>query len=139
MRTLIDTCVISEVTRARPNPGVTGALERLGEAEGFLSVITIGELEKGIALLEDGGRKVSLQAWISELQQGFQERILPVDLNVSLRWGQLTAHCRRIGFTLPMADGLIAATALEHRLRLMTRNVKDFQASGVSVINPWDD
>jgi predicted nucleic acid-binding protein len=134
---LLDTCVISEVLKTRPDPR---ALRWLGEADDrslYLSVVTLGEIAQGAALLEPGPRQAAILDWLDGLHQQFAERILPVDARVARRWGRLAAGARRKGRVLSVPDGLIAATALEHDMALVTRNESDFVGTGVPVINPW--
>lgn len=105
----------------------------------FLSVITLGELLKGIALLVDGKRKQELTSWATGLEQQFVDQILPVDQEVARLWGALTARAQTDGVQIPASDGLIAATALRHGLQVMTRNTKHFAASHALVIDPWSE
>jgi predicted nucleic acid-binding protein len=137
VRTLLDTNVISELRR----PGGSAAVRaRVGEADAddlYLSVISIGEIGYGIARLSPGKRKRELEAWLSVTERHFGDRILAVDRDVAQVWGEITARAARAGRTLHAADGLIAATALHHGLRLMTRNTEDFAGTGVLTIDPW--
>jgi len=104
-----------------------------------MSVISIGEILKGITILAAGQRRAMLQQWLDEtLRPWFEGRILPVSEAIAARWGTLSGECKVRGATLNMADGLIAATALEHGLTLVTRNAKDFEAVGVAILNPWE-
>ncbi|WP_437207073.1 type II toxin-antitoxin system VapC family toxin [Planctomicrobium sp. SH664] len=139
MRTLVDTCVLSEVQRRQGNPIVRKRFEALADEDVFLSVLTLGELRKGIDKLKAGAKKRSLTAWFDQLVLTARDRILPVDAETAIIWGEITAKAERKGKTVPSVDGLIAATALRHGLHLMTRNVADFEATGVLLINPWDD
>lgn len=104
----------------------------------FLSVITFGELTKGVALLPASSRKRTLASWLLELEQRFGDQILPIDIEVARRWGQLTARAQGQGVQIPAADGLIAATALRHGMYVMTRNTKHFGATGAPIIDPWE-
>jgi predicted nucleic acid-binding protein len=105
----------------------------------FISVVTIGEIAKGIELLPEGRRRNSLVAWLREIEAEYGEQILPCDIEIARVWGELTGRAQRQGHTIAAADGLIAATAIYHRLSLATRNVRHFIATGVSLINPWED
>jgi len=134
---LLDTCVISEVRHPKGNPRVREALEQHRDEELFLSVLTVGELQKGVALLDEGRRKRDLEAWISGLAHHFADRIVAIDDQVAIIWGEITAAAHANGRVIPAVDGLIAATALRHGLALMTRNVDDFAATGIRLINPW--
>lgn len=139
MRTLVDTCVLSEVQRRQGNPLVRERFEALADEEVFLSVLTVGELRKGIDKLKASVKKRSLTAWFDQIVLAARDRILPIDTETAIIWGEVTAKAERKGKPIPAVDGLIAATALRHGLHLMTRNVADFEATGVLLINPWDD
>lgn len=113
------------------------AIESLSGEDIFLSVITIGELVKGIELLAPGRRQMSFKSWLEHLKRNFASRILPVDEEVAMIWGQLVAAAQRDGKQVSAVDGLIAATARRHGLSVMTRNVDDFRPTGVPLLNPW--
>ncbi len=138
---LLDTNVISELIKARPAPGVVRWVDSVDESSVFLSVLTLGEIEKGIAALAQSSRRRRLEAWLeAELLPRFAERIVPVDDAVARRWGRLAGETEERGRgVLPVIDGLLATTALVHELVLVTRNSKDFAATGVAVLNPWED
>lgn len=139
MRVLLDTCVLSELRKEHCPPQVRAAVELLDDASLFVSVISLGEIAKGIALLDDSKRKRSLRDWLETLEQAYGERILPVDLETVRIWGEVTAKAQRAGKVVAAADGLIAATALRYGLHVMTRNVDDFSPTEVLLLNPWDD
>ena len=139
MRVLLDTCVLSELRRPRPHPGVRRAIETLNSEDLFVSVLSIGEIAKGIALLKDGRKKRTLQVWLQTLERHYTDRLLPIDPETSRICGELTAAAQKAGQTVPASDGLIAATARRHGLHLMTRNTTDFEPSGVLLLNPWHD
>jgi len=135
---LLDTCVISEIIRKRPHAGVVKWLENCDESGIYLSVLTIGEIQKGIARLEDGDRKASIQRWLNnDLGNRFEGRILPVDTEVATAWGWMQGEAELRGESIPTVDGLLAATAMVHNLALVTRNEKDVSNSGARIINPW--
>lgn len=139
MKLLLDTNVLSEVQRPTPSPQVVAWLDAVDEDRTFISVASIAELRRGIALLDDGRRRAALTAWLAQDLPGrFADRILPIDHAVAERWGDLMAESRRSGVVLSVMDGFFAATALAHDLTLVTRNVKDFSAFGVPLLNPWD-
>ncbi|MCA1373324.1 MULTISPECIES: type II toxin-antitoxin system VapC family toxin [unclassified Bradyrhizobium] len=139
MNLLLDTNVLSEVQRPAPSPKVVAWLDRIDEDRAFISVTSIAELRRGIALLEDGRRRTALAAWLAhDLPARFAERVLPIDQTVAERWGDLMAQSRKSGVALSVMDGFFAATALVNDLTLVTRNVKDFAAFGVPLLNPWD-
>jgi toxin FitB len=138
MRTLIDTDVLSE---ARKPDGHAMVKQRLAAAEPddlFISVISIGEITHGIARLPAGTKRRELEAWLGVTERHFADRILPIDRDIAQLWGEITAKATSAGRTLHAADGLIAATALHHGLRIMTRNVKDYDVTGVLLSNPWE-
>lgn len=136
MNYLLDTCVISELIAKAPNERVVKWIDSQEDERLFLSVITIGEIQRGIARLSDSQRKYRLQVWLRDwLFSRFQNRILDVTLDVMLCWGDLTAQ----GRTLPAINSLIAALALHHDFYLVTRNVKDFEGTGVKIVDPWQE
>ena len=103
----------------------------------FVSVLSVGEIAKGIALLKESKNKRNLQAWLQALERHYADRVLPVDLETSHIWGELTAAAQKTGKTVPASDGLIAATARRHGLHVMTRNSEHFGPTGVLLLNPW--
>jgi predicted nucleic acid-binding protein len=137
---LLDTNIISELVKRRPEPKVTTWIDSIDENLLFVSVLTLGEIRKGVALLRDASRRVTLEAWLdSDLISRFAERILPIDRAVADRWGQLAADAASTRSSLPVIDGLLAATALDQNLTLVTRNTKDIAVTGVPVFNPWSE
>ncbi len=137
MRVLLDTCILSELRRPKANPRVRRAVEALNSEDLFISVISIGEIAKGIALLQEGKKKNALRSWMQALEAHYADRVLAIDLEASHIWGELTAGAQRAGKIIPASDGLIAATAHRHGLRVMTRNTEHFKAAGVLVLDPW--
>ena len=135
---LLDTCVVSELARPAPDPRVLAWLDAVDDDELRLSVLTLGEIKKGADRLEDGPRKLRVEAWLDELCATFADRILPVEEAVALRWGAISAASRRAGRARPPIDSLLAATAVCHQLKLATRNVADFEGTGAVIVNPWD-
>lgn len=136
---LIDTNVISELVKPRPEANVTTWIERTDESLLHLSVLTLGEIRRGIAALPQSRRRASLEAWFdNDLRARFEERVLDIDQEVADRWGLLTAAARDSGIVLPVIDGLLAATALEHNLTLVTRDTGQIPSVGVAVFNPWN-
>ena len=139
MKYLLDTCVISELVAKRPNPKVVDWIDQLDPDSVYLSVITIGEICKGIEKLPDSSRKTALLAWLTEeLLSRFSARILSTDTAVMLEWGQLIGGLELQGQKMPAIDSLIAATARHYHCHLVTRNEQDFQQADVVMINPWD-
>ena len=140
MSLLLDTNVLSEVQRPAPSAKVLAWLDTIDEDRAFISVASIAELRRGVALLEDGRRRTALAAWLAhDLPERFAGRVLPIDHAVAECWGDLMAQSRRSGVALSVMDGFFAATALVNNLTLVTRNVKDFVAFGVLLLNPWDN
>jgi predicted nucleic acid-binding protein len=138
MKTLIDTDVLSEARKADGHPLVRQRLAAAAPDDLFISVISLGEIAYGVARLPAGAKRRELEAWLAMTERHFSDRVLPVDRDIAQLWGEITAKAAQGGRTLHAADGLIAATALRHGLRLMTRNVKDFETTGVMVVNPWE-
>lgn len=137
---LVDTNIPSELSRERPDARVATFLANAGQSRVFLSVLTIGEICKGIAELPASQKRTGLQDWLDiEVRSWFAGRILPVTEAIAERWGNLAAAAKQKGMTLAVVDGVIAATALHHDLTIVTRNVKDFTGLGADVVNPWDD
>lgn len=137
MRVLLDTCVLSELRHPKGNPGVRQAVGALNEEELFVSVISIGEILKGTSLLKESPKKRALGTWLQTIEREYADRLLSIDLETSRVWGELTAKAQKTGKVVPATDGLIAATALRHGLRVMTRNTPDFETTGVMLLNPW--
>ena len=139
MKVLLDTCALSELRLPKPDSGVAGAIRNLDSEDLFVSVVTIGEIVKGLALLPDGQKKRGLQAWLQTLERHYGDRILPIDQDTCRMWGELTAAAQKAGRTIPASDGLIAATARRNGLYIMTRNTADFEPTGVLLLNPWEN
>ncbi len=138
MNYLLDTCFLSELRKPIPDGGVVTWIAEIDEHRLFVSVLTFGEIQKGITKLEDGRRKSSLQHWLEgELIQRFEGRILPIDLDAVLEWGLLSAIAERTGKPAPVIDTLLASTAINQNLTLVTRNQKDFAPYPVKTLNPW--
>ena len=138
MKYLLDTCLISELVKKEPNPAVLKWLDEHEEQTFFLSVLTPGELQKGVSRLPSGVRKDDLQDWIEhDLCERFGERILDLDLETSLVWGKLQGDAELKGEKLPVMDSIIAATAISHGMVVVTRNVKDMERCRARVFNPW--
>jgi predicted nucleic acid-binding protein len=131
---LLDTCIVSELRRPLVNPGVSTWITNIKANEVFLSVLTIGEIRTGIEQhrLKNPSGAGTLERWLSGLETHYAERILPITAKVADRWGRLSP-----GQPMEAVDGLIAATGLEHQLTVVTRNVADFERSGVNILNPF--
>ena len=135
---LLDTCVISEATRPHASAKVRAWIRAALPERLFISVANLAEIEQGIAALGDAGKANKLQAWLrDEVLPNFESRIISVDPSVATRWGRLLGEGRRSGQPRPLMDALLAATALEHGLSLVTRNVKDFADFNIEMVNPW--
>jgi len=132
---LIDTCALSELRRTKPDANVVRWFEDTSQDGLYLSVLTLGEIRKGVEALPNARRKDKILNWLEhELPLWFEGRILPIDAGVADEWGRLLARASR---SLPAIDSLIAATAIHNRLTIVTRNVSDFDIAGVDVFNPW--
>ncbi len=137
MRVLLDTCVLSEIRKPHGDQHVKRAVREISDSDLFISVISIGEIVKGMELLAEGKRKRDLCEWIQEIERDFPEAILGIDLDIVRIWGTLTASAQKSGKIIPACDGLIAATAKRHGLHIMTRNISDFKHTGAMIVNPW--
>ena len=136
---LLDTNIISELIKPKPEANVTKWVENTDESLLYLSVLTLGEIRRGIAALPQSRRRATLEAWLDkDLRARFEGRFLVIDQEVADRWGLLTAAARSSGIVLPVIDGLLAATALEHNLTLVTRDTGQIPTMGVAVFNPWE-
>lgn len=140
MAYLLDTCTISEMVAAEPNPNVLSWFQSQNEKALFLSVITIAEIEKGIYQLVASRKRTLLETWLfDDLAPSFLGRIHKIDRNLMTTWAKVNADLKTKGIVRPSFDSLIEATALHHQLILVTRNVKNFQQSPVTILNPWED
>jgi predicted nucleic acid-binding protein len=137
---LLDTNVISELIKPKPDLRVRMWIDATDEDLLFLSVLTLGEIRKGVVLLPRSSRRTALEAWLSkELPLRFSDRILSIDQEVADRWGHLSGLTSAKGVQVGVIDGLLAATAIEHNLTLVTRDTGDVAATGVTLFNPWTD
>jgi toxin FitB len=135
---ILDTCVLSELVRPRPKASVVRWIGERDEGDLFLSVITIGELEKGIAKLQDSTNRATLEQWVRrDLADRFRGRLLVIDAGVAARWGALVGVSEARGQRLPVMDSLIAATSLQNDLTIVTRNTDDLERCGARCFNPW--
>ncbi|WP_192180334.1 PIN domain-containing protein [Mesorhizobium amorphae] len=138
MRLLLDTNVLSEVTRPAPNARVLEWLDGLDEDRSFISVVSMAEIRRGVALMDEGRKRDALAEWLArDLPQRFEQRVLSVDEPVALAWGDLMGLAKRRGRGLSSMDGMIAATAIAQELTLATRNTKDFEGFGIELFDPW--
>ena len=135
---LLDTNVLSELIKPKPDENVFRWVGETDESILFLSALTLGEIRKGIEILPQGRRRGRLETWLQvDLRQRFQDRILPIDDAVAVRWGAISAMAAARGKAVPIIAGLLAATALHHNLTLVTRNGSDVAGTGVATLNPW--
>lgn len=137
MKVLLDTCVLSELRRPKPHPRVRKTIQEFAAEDLFVSVLSLGEIAKGIARLRDKDRKRDLESWLRLIERHYAERVIGIDLETAHAWAELTAAAQNTGRVVPVIDGLIAATARRHGLHVMTRNVEDFEPTGVLLVNPW--
>jgi predicted nucleic acid-binding protein len=136
---LLDTCIISEFTRPKPNQKVLAWLNSVDADRLFLSAVTIGEIQRGIADLPPSNRRTLLEAWLQEdISDQYAGRILPLDHDTFITWGRMIAHLKSRGRPMSVMDSLIAATVSHHKMVLVTRNVSDFESADVSLFNPWE-
>ena len=138
MNYILDTNVVSELVAREADQKVTNWIDSIDSESVFLSVITIGEIKKGIEKLPDSKRKKTLASWLEEdLLVRFRGRILPLDIPVLLTWGRLVASLEKEGKPLPAIDSLLAATSAQTGFTLVTRNTGDLEPAGISVLDPW--
>lgn len=140
MKFLLDTCVISEVVKKKPNLQVIEWLQDQDENDLYLSVITFAEIEKGIAKAADEKRKCYLTQWLeTELKPRFKDRVINIDYVVASQWALTQSKAELVGKPMPTMDSLIAASAFAYHCTLVTRNIADMQQSFVTLLNPWED
>ena len=138
MKYLLDTCVVSELVNKIPNKAVLEWIDGQDSDYLHLSVVTIGEIQRGICKLGDSTRALKLQEWLhDDIRVKFDSRIIPIDVIVMEGWGRLMAGLNAMGVSLPIMDSLVAATAIAHGFILVTRNEKDFENAGIKSCNPW--
>jgi predicted nucleic acid-binding protein len=139
MNYLLDTCVISELVKATPNGNVINWIKHTPNERLFLSVITIGEIRKGITKLPDSKKKHRLTNWLNTLLEDYQARIYTIDLAVAENWGIIQGKAENNGIPVASIDSLIAAVAQTYNLIVVTRNENDFASTNVTILNPWRD
>jgi predicted nucleic acid-binding protein len=140
MNYLLDTCLISELAKPEPHKKVIDWVLSENETGFYLSVLTFGELHKGVEKLAESKKKDELRIWIEyELKNRFQNRIIGIDMYVSVIWGKILCVAEKKGKPMPAIDSLIAATGIAHDLTVVTRNVTDMEQSGVRLLNPWSN
>jgi len=134
---LLDTCVVSELIKKMPDSNVVNWLKQQDESDLYLSVMTFGEIEKGIQQAPSVAQKKKLREWLEDLEQRFQGRIIPIDIHVAIKWGEIQGSLVSRGKTLPAIDSLIAISALAHNFTVVTRNISDMERSTVNILDPW--
>jgi predicted nucleic acid-binding protein len=139
MRVLLDICALTELRHSRGNEAVKAAVALIPDDDLYLSVLTVGEIAGAIALLPNARKKRGLNEWLIKLKTQFADRILTVDFETAQFWGEIRARVQQSGEILPAINGLVAATALRHGLHLMTRYSTKFTATGVLIVDPWND
>ena len=139
MSFVLDTGAVSEITKPAPNPNVLAWFNGQDPAALYVSVLTVGEIEKGIAVLRPGRKKRALTGWLATLRSRYAHRILPIDAAIAAIWGRTAAAVERRGAALGVVDGLIAATAIHHGYTVVTRNADDFALTGVALLNVWQE
>jgi tRNA(fMet)-specific endonuclease VapC len=140
MKWLLDTCAISELVSRQPNKKVVEWIDDMKSESLYLSVITIGEIRKGVEKLPDSKRRDAIHNWLTEdLCLRFKDRIMPLDVDVLLTWGILIGRLEKEGRSMSAIDSLIAATVLHHDFILVTRNEEHFLGSKVRIHNPWNE
>ena len=140
MKYLLDTCVISELIKAQSNPKVIEWISNQNEEDLYLSVLTLGEIQKGITKLPDSEKKLKLQNWLDiDLSERFNNKILDIDNQVALHWGKMQGKSEKKGENLSVIDSLLAATSIVYDLIFATRNIKDIMNCGCKFINPWEE
>jgi predicted nucleic acid-binding protein len=139
MSYLLDTNVISEPERKHPDQNVLEWLDGVDYHNVYLSALTVGEIKKGVAKLALGKRKAHIQNWLEDVRKHFAGRVLPMTENTFVVWGQMFGDLEKRGIVRPILDSFFEATAIEHGLILVTRNVRNFKDSSVTILNPWED
>jgi predicted nucleic acid-binding protein len=138
MKFLLDTCVISEIIRQKPSRKVIKWIKKEDESNLFISVLTLGELHKGIEKLPESKRKEELHNWVeNDLKERFWNKIIDIDIQVAMMWGKIQGMTECIGRPMPAIDSFIAATGITYHLTVVTRNTSDMKESGVALLNPW--
>jgi predicted nucleic acid-binding protein len=138
MKYLLDTCVISEIIKPKADQNVISWIRNQDEESLYLSVLTFGEIEKGIEKSPDEARRRKLQLWVEEdLKKRFEGRIVPINIGIAVKWGAIQGKAELLGKPMPAIDGLIAVSGLVHNCIVVTRNISDMEQSTVELLNPW--
>jgi predicted nucleic acid-binding protein len=135
MKILLDTCILAELRHPQGDLFIKQTFNSFKDESLFISALTIGEIAYGIALLPESRRKTDLTLWLNGLEEYFPNQILAINLDTAHIWGEITSRAKTKGITIPISDGLIAATAIQHGLHIMTRNVRHFKDTGALLFN----
>ena len=138
MKYLLDTCILSETVRPRPDERVLRWFQATDRTLMYTPAVVLGEIRKGIVRMPKGSRRNLLEGWLERYRVNYVQRIVPFDADVAHSWGTLVGQLQSKGVTLPIIDSQIAATALHHDMTLVTRNVKDMESTGVRLFNPFE-
>ena len=138
MKYLLDTCILSETVRPRPDERVLRWFQKTDRTTMYTPAVVIGEIRKGIVRMPQGSRRNLLEGWLERYRVNYVQRIVPFDADVAHSWGTLVGQLQSKGVMLPIIDSQIAATALQHDMTLVTRNVKDMEPTGVRLFNPFE-
>ena len=139
MKYLLDTCVISEMIKPKPDENVISWLEEQDENSLYLSVLTFGEIEKGIEKASNQIRKQKIRLWVEDdLKKRFEGRIIPISFTIAAEWGKMQGKSKLLGKPLPTMDGLIAVSGLVSQCIVVTRNISDMEQSSAELFNPWE-
>ena len=139
MKYLLDTCVISEMIKAKPDENVISWLEEQDENSLYLSILTFGEIKKGIEKASNQIRKQKLRLWVEDdLKKRFEGRIIPISFSIAAEWGKMQGKSELLGKPLPTMDGLIAVSGLVSQCIVVTRNISDMEQSSAELFNPWE-
>ena len=139
MKFLLDTCFLSELVKPVPEPAVLKWMEQREDQTLFVSAMTFAELQRGVERLAESRRRAELTSWLAQLEVNFSNRVLPFTLSTSRYWATMCAQAEAAGRSIAAFDSIIAASALEHGLALVTRNVRDFSHAPILLVNPWTD
>ena len=134
------TGIISEIIKPKPDDNVISWIQNQNEEDLYLSVLTFGEIEKGIEKAPDGSRKNHLKLWVEgDLKKRFNGRIIPIDMRIATRWGEIQGIAELAGKPMPSIDGLIAASGIVYNCTVVTRNISDMEQRSAVLLNPWLD
>lgn len=138
MKYLLDTCVLSEFVKPKPNRGLINFINNRVETDLFISAMTLGEIYRGIQNLANGKKKSALITWLGDIETRFSDKILPFDRDCAIEWARISSVTEKNGKKLSAFDSIIAAIASRNSMVIVTRNVKDFIETGIELINPWE-